>query len=196
MQPLFIALGEYGRPLKLSEIDGTSETAEVLFPSEDMALKAMTALTGKSLRAGGPPIEFLERLQWSHEEPSSSSSKLNPPNNALRVTGLGRRTTSTAFKTFFKGAIGANNTGLSTLSFASAYCSSTTPDCLSPLAMHWSGASLGYGWLFFTSVYSAQAAKKMYQGKIYPDSGNPIALEYMLRRPEQNTYLEIAERQG
>lgn len=173
-------------------IDIRKEMAHVLFESEAAAEEAMAALNGKSLREGGPPLEFLEPLE---SVPSvAPTGMLILRNNSLRVTGLGPRTTNGRLKAFLKGAPGFISCSLRKLEslchfhrylYISSY-----------IGTHWSGVSLGYGVVFFKSDDTAQAAMDHFQAKIYPDSGNPVNIQYMLRRPEQNMYLEIAERQG
>lgn len=59
--------------------------------------------------------------------------------------------------------------------------------------MHWSGSSLGYGYLFYHTADQAQAAKEMFTGRLYPDSGNSLRINYILRRPQENAYLEVVE---
>lgn len=89
----------------LDRTDGMKELAYAIFPSEAAAKAAMTALSGKPLREGGPPMEFVNELPT---QPAVSDLQ-TPTNNALRVVGLGPRTTDARFRDFFKSAPGLRN---------------------------------------------------------------------------------------
>lgn len=84
-----------------TNVDNRVEAAYVVFPSQEAALTAKEALKGSSLQDDGPPVTF---LQFPRPPPSVRSD--NPPNPALWVAGLGRRTTKRGLTSFFKGAGG------------------------------------------------------------------------------------------
>lgn len=80
--------------------DGKKEIAHILFPSEEAAQAALVALDSKPLRVGGPPMEFGSAA--SEENTAGFSVLQTGQNNALRVAGLGRRTSFASFKAFFQ----------------------------------------------------------------------------------------------
>lgn len=144
----------------------------------------MVALQHKALRDGGPPIIFLEYLEEWHKNQVHRAARTS----GLWISGLGRRTTQDRVASFLDTGGLRPNVQLRESTCAIGYSTRFIDDI--PV-QHWSGLSLGYGYAFYDTPDQAQAVKDKFNGKIFPDSGNPIAINYTQQRPEENAYVEV-----
>lgn len=151
------------KPLKVWLYEG-EDAAFIVFASVEDARAAFAARNGQPLQEGGP-VSFVSFA--FHRSDVDRIKFSRGKTKQLHISGLGCRTTKEELY---------------------AFCQHTEGFVGSTIKCHWTGRSMGYGYLAFRSIADAEAGLRKLQGTVYPHSGREVDIVYAFDHLSENIY--------